>query len=423
MPAELTSTRTGPMLLAISTALMMSSVLVTSTLANAPPISSASALPLSSCRSAMTTLAPLAASSRADAAPMPEAPPVTIALAPVMSMARDAMRADPRPSNRARPSSRRRRRTGSDPRPLRPLASHPQWTTAARPGHPAVTAGRRHQGSSLNVPAVVDQHVADRRPRRHAQAGDRDAPGRVLQPLRQPDRARVRGRHRRPRGRRRRPRVRVGHGCHRLHRPRTVLSRRPHRDPAPDLRRHDGVRAGSMRPLRHRAHRRRRHRARRVRRGRPSRPDDARARREPVEPAPRPRRPRRPRRRQRAVHRPRLDVRHPDRPAAAAPRHRSRPALGDEGHRRAQRRHARRHRRRRDLLEAIWSYGVLHGSTPSPHDALNGLHGIRTLAVRQHHQAAVALRVADSSQRILASRPSTSPACPTTRSTPWRPSS
>ena len=58
MPAELTSTRTGPIDLAISTALMMSSVLVTSTLANAPPISSASSLPLSSWRSAMTTLAP-----------------------------------------------------------------------------------------------------------------------------------------------------------------------------------------------------------------------------------------------------------------------------------------------------------------------------------------------------------------------------
>ena len=89
MPAELTSTRTGPIDLAISTALMMSSVLVTSTLAKAPPISSASSLPLSSWRSATTTLAPRSASSRADAAPMPDAPPVTIALAPVMSMAPD----------------------------------------------------------------------------------------------------------------------------------------------------------------------------------------------------------------------------------------------------------------------------------------------------------------------------------------------
>jgi glutamate N-acetyltransferase / amino-acid N-acetyltransferase len=50
--------RSGPIDLAISTALTMSSVLVTSTLQKAPPISSASSLPLSSCRSAMTTLAP-----------------------------------------------------------------------------------------------------------------------------------------------------------------------------------------------------------------------------------------------------------------------------------------------------------------------------------------------------------------------------
>lgn len=49
----------------------------------------------------------------------------------------------------------------------------------------------------------------------------------------------------------------------------------------------------------------------------------------------------------------------------------------------------------RDLLDAIWAYGVLHGASPSPYDALNGLRGIRTLAVRQRHQADVALRVAE----------------------------
>src|SRR6478672_1985960 len=101
MPAELTSARSGPMLLAISTALMMSSVLVTSTLQNAPPISSASAVPLSSWRSAMTTFAPLAASWRAVAAPMPDAPPVTIALAPVMSMAPDVRQHHQRGPNAA----------------------------------------------------------------------------------------------------------------------------------------------------------------------------------------------------------------------------------------------------------------------------------------------------------------------------------
>ena len=57
-------------------------------------------------------------------------------------------------------------------------------------------------------------------------------------------------------------------------------------------------------------------------------------------------RPRRARRDQRPVHGHRLDVRHADRPAAAAPRRRPRPALGDQGDLRAQRRHARRDRRR-----------------------------------------------------------------------------
>jgi cystathionine beta-lyase/cystathionine gamma-synthase len=38
---------------------------------------------------------------------------------------------------------------------------------------------------------------------------------------------------------------------------------------------------------------------------------------------------------------------------------------------------------------------VLHGASASPYDALNGLRGIRTLAVRQRHQAAVAQQVAE----------------------------
>ena len=49
----------------------------------------------------------------------------------------------------------------------------------------------------------------------------------------------------------------------------------------------------------------------------------------------------------------------------------------------------------RDLLEAIWLYGVLHGATASPFDALNALRGIRTIAVRTAHQAATAQRVAE----------------------------
>jgi cystathionine beta-lyase/cystathionine gamma-synthase len=39
-----------------------------------------------------------------------------------------------------------------------------------------------------------------------------------------------------------------------------------------------------------------------------------------------------------------------------------------------------------DLLGEIWAYSVLHGSTPSPFDALNALRGIRTLGVRTRQQ-------------------------------------
>ena len=58
-------------------------------------------------------------------------------------------------------------------------------------------------------------------------------------------------------------------------------------------------------------------------------------------------RPRRDRGDRRADHGRRLHVRHAARAAAARPRRRPRAALGDEGHRRAQRRHARRGRRQR----------------------------------------------------------------------------
>ena len=48
-----------------------------------------------------------------------------------------------------------------------------------------------------------------------------------------------------------------------------------------------------------------------------------------------------------------------------------------------------------ELLDAIWSYSVLHGATPSPFDALNALRGVRTLAVRTAHQTASAQRLAE----------------------------
>jgi len=48
-----------------------------------------------------------------------------------------------------------------------------------------------------------------------------------------------------------------------------------------------------------------------------------------------------------------------------------------------------------ELVDAIWTYGVLHGATASPFDALNALRGVRTLAVRTAHQANSALRIAN----------------------------
>jgi len=49
----------------------------------------------------------------------------------------------------------------------------------------------------------------------------------------------------------------------------------------------------------------------------------------------------------------------------------------------------------RELTDAIWAYSVLHGATASPFDALNGLRGIRTLAVRTRQQAESALFLAE----------------------------
>ena len=48
----------------------------------------------------------------------------------------------------------------------------------------------------------------------------------------------------------------------------------------------------------------------------------------------------------------------------------------------------------RDVLAALWTYSVLHGACASPFDALNGLRGLRTLAVRHRHQSASALELA-----------------------------
>lgn len=50
---------------------------------------------------------------------------------------------------------------------------------------------------------------------------------------------------------------------------------------------------------------------------------------------------------------------------------------------------------KKELIDAIWGYSVLHGATASPHDALNGLRGIRTLGVRFAHQCTSTQRIAE----------------------------
>jgi cystathionine beta-lyase/cystathionine gamma-synthase len=49
----------------------------------------------------------------------------------------------------------------------------------------------------------------------------------------------------------------------------------------------------------------------------------------------------------------------------------------------------------RELVDAIWTYGVLHGAMASPFDALNALRGVRTIGVRTAHQTASAQRLGE----------------------------
>lgn len=48
----------------------------------------------------------------------------------------------------------------------------------------------------------------------------------------------------------------------------------------------------------------------------------------------------------------------------------------------------------RELMDTIWGYGVIHGATPSPFDAMLALRGLRTLDVRHERQCATALELA-----------------------------
>jgi cystathionine beta-lyase/cystathionine gamma-synthase len=45
----------------------------------------------------------------------------------------------------------------------------------------------------------------------------------------------------------------------------------------------------------------------------------------------------------------------------------------------------------RDLIDALWGFAVLHGANASPHEALNGLRGLRTLPLRLRQQSETAL--------------------------------
>ena len=65
----------------------------------------------------------------------------------------------------------------------------------------------------------------------------------------------------------------------------------------------------------------------------------------------------------------------------------------------------------RDLITAIWTYAMLHGACASPFDALNGLRGIRTLALRQRQAAASALVLADALARHPGVRAVHHPGC------------
>ncbi len=49
----------------------------------------------------------------------------------------------------------------------------------------------------------------------------------------------------------------------------------------------------------------------------------------------------------------------------------------------------------RELIDWLWGFAVIHGASASPHDAANGLRGLRTLPVRLERQSATATRLAE----------------------------
>ncbi len=384
MPAELTSTRTGPIDFAISTASTMSSVLGdVDPGERATDLGRPAASPLSSCRSATTTLAPCAASSRADG------------------------RADPGGATRDDRACTRdvhgRRRYRPRPAPIQATSRPSGGLTASSlrssmasehsPATRAITSGRAQQGSSLTPPlwgtsTWQSSGLDDTRKRATGTRAD-EFYSRYANPTVRAFEEAVADLE----GAEDALAFASGMGAiasvvfalcssgdhivaqRQIYAGTSALLLGPCARMGIEVTWVDGTTPG------------------RVRRGGAAGTHDARRRRVAVEPTPRPRRPRRPRRRRRAVHDRRLHVRHADRGPADPQRRRPRRALGHQGHLRAQRRHARRGRRASATCStAIWTYAVLHGACASPFDALNGLRGIRTLAVRQRQAAASALR-------------------------------
>src|SRR6266516_988231 len=133
MPAQFTTVRSGaPVAVAAPTAAATDASSDTSVLTNSPPVSSATVLPRSSFRSAMTTALPAAASARAVASPRPLAPPEMIAAVPLSSMAGSILGGPP-------PGPAGRRKSGT---PAGHLSVPRSTIRAGRPPPPAGAADR-----------------------------------------------------------------------------------------------------------------------------------------------------------------------------------------------------------------------------------------------------------------------------------------
>ena len=178
MPAQLTTTRRGPDAAAVCTASATCSGLVTSAAAKVPPSSAATSEPAEVGRSMIVTAAPAAARRRAVASPSPLAPPVTRAEAPVMSMCSPSNvpqcvaggiafqhtwhRVSPcrRLRARARPCSRRRRRTQAT-RAVAPRRPDRRGYVGRTPLRAAEDPARQDECMELRLKRVYDDPTPD----------------------------------------------------------------------------------------------------------------------------------------------------------------------------------------------------------------------------------------------------------------------